>query len=932
MKRFLLLKGLAISFFTFAQISPNGEINDQVISSWAKANEEVEYHNFIVIPENVSPGYVKVSLTQGDKDLRPAMVISRDLNKGGAIISGSSAQTNNELHRTAYFSVHPGLTYSVKVRPFFNAKQYPVKYNLSWQFFERVDVYEPNDTREEAKLIKLNEEIEAYGISGYIKNYYVASNDPNTYDWYKVVLDSDQVLKVRVLQKPIDLNLVLRLYNDKGGAVGINYSKETGEHDIKSSEILKKGTYYISTHIRMKGPRISNNDTKPIPDHYNTPYKLIVTTHEDNAVSSNSSTATPTNSNLTVIKESPLQDLQGQWKLIKSNNGSYDGMVITIQGTTSKIVSSVEGNYQRRNTKWKNIVKADVNEYAFTDIDDKNAGTFAVIRKKDKDLLEVKIANALAGNVQTWQRVKESNPIPIDTDEIEAPPTALVAQELPCQITGDMTLENTPSEVDYVVKENCVIEVSAHLTINPGVVIKFGKNSGISILGYGRLSAEGTESQFIQFVGEEKFRGYWRGIFVETDSDDNSKISNTDIWHAGGPNEECCISRASIYIKKGSLKLDQTNILLSGGCGIYYEPEGKVYLPENFNTGGGICSEPIKLPCQITKDMTLVDTPAKVDYVVKENCVIDVTANLEIEDGVVVEFEKDAGLGINKNGQLIIIHPSMSKKKEPILRGAKDEQGYWRGIHIETEKGAWFQMMKILNAGSKSVYYGHKKAAVYYKKGTFQLSSITIGKSGGCGVYIDPLSESNYSYGQNTFYENYDGDVCTEPEILSGNLSSVGSRLSKKRGPNEVDYIVKGVYNIGGQLIIDRGVIIEFEKDAGISAVAGGEITIEGTQDKPVVLRGQEALQGYWRGLYLSGDVRHNFQHTKIEHTGSRPVFGGSTISGIHLFDGFLKLENSSISNSAGCGIYVSRKGTLDERNNSFSNNENGAMCNESNN
>ena len=270
-------KFFTLLFFFISTLICSLFAQNQTTSSWSEPNEKDDYHGFIVIPENVSPGYVKVSLTQNNKDLKPAMVISRDLKKPGAIISGSSAQTNDTFNRTAYFSVHPGMSYSVRVYPFFNAKtkDYPVSYTLAWEFIEKPDAYEPNDTQTQAKPIDLNKPIEAYAISGHINQYYIRSNDENTYDWYKVTLDNDDKIQVSILDQPSDLEINLRLFTGSGRQIGVEKTNQSPMAISTRSE-LSKGTYYLEVHPRMKGPRKSENDTKPIPDHFNTSYKLIV--------------------------------------------------------------------------------------------------------------------------------------------------------------------------------------------------------------------------------------------------------------------------------------------------------------------------------------------------------------------------------------------------------------------------------------------------------------------------------------------------------------------------------------------------------------------------------------------------------------------------------------------------------------------------------
>ena len=60
------------------------------------------------------------------------------------------------------------------------------------------------------------------------------------------------------------------------------------------------------------------------------------------------------------------------------------------------------------------------------------------------------------------------------------------------------------------------------LTVEPGVTIRFAntnRNGGIRIRGGATIKAIGTASDRIQFIGTNNSKGSWRGINVETNSD-----------------------------------------------------------------------------------------------------------------------------------------------------------------------------------------------------------------------------------------------------------------------------------------------------------------------------------------------------------------------------------------------------------------------------
>lgn len=255
----------------------SGTIN----GTWSEVNERDLYDNLITIPSDPGGGYVRVKLVQNDPDLIPALFVDNDFDAGGTIIGGSAAQTNDVSSRIAYFSVHPGSSFSVEVYPFFNAENYPVDYTLEWEFISRIDCFEQNDTQGHAKKILFNETIEAYAIAGYI-DYFVASGDDQTYDWYKVELDESSVIEVEVLNMPNDMRISMRLINTSGSLEGFDFEWLGAETDlnrgrlskITSSSVLNPGIYYIELHSDFVVSRKSNSDLQPIPEHFNKTYKI----------------------------------------------------------------------------------------------------------------------------------------------------------------------------------------------------------------------------------------------------------------------------------------------------------------------------------------------------------------------------------------------------------------------------------------------------------------------------------------------------------------------------------------------------------------------------------------------------------------------------------------------------------------------------------
>lgn len=86
-----------------------------------------------------------------------------------------------------------------------------------------------------------------------------------------------------------------------------------------------------------------------------------------------------------------------------------------------------------------------------------------------------------------------------------------------------------------------------------------------------------------------------------------------------------------------------------------------------------------------------------------------------------------------------------------------------------------------------------------------------------------------------------------------------------------VDYIVNCDPMTSGDFIIDAGVVIAFESDAGLrlGKYADGKIQMNGTADKPIILTGTQKYKGSWRGIQISSDNPANrMDYVTVEYAG----------------------------------------------------------------
>lgn len=131
-------------------------------------------------------------------------------------------------------------------------------------------------------------------------------------------------------------------------------------------------------------------------------------------------------------------------------------------------------------------------------------------------------------------------------------------------------------------------------------------------------------------------------------------------------------------------------------------------------------------------------------------------------------------------------------------------------------------------------------------------------------------------------------------------------------GPAEVDYRVSCVVDITEPLTIEPGVVIEFENNAGLGIYDNGSINAVGTADKPIILKGLNGTKGSWRGIHIeTNSLNNRFEFVTVQDAGSNYVYCCNDIASVFIKDGQFSIENSTIENGAGIGIYVHQKAEI---------------------
>ena len=323
-----------------------------------------------------------------------------------------------------------------------------------------------------------------------------------------------------------------------------------------------------------------------------------------------------------------------------------------------------------------------------------------------------------------------------------------------------------------------VVNVTDAMTIEAGVEIAFLENGGIGVTDNGSLKINGTASNPVLMRGREASKGFWRGIHMETNSI-NNQFQHLEIRDAGSDYVYCCNDVGSIFVKDGKLGLQNVSISNGGGYGIvtkkdavfngfeavnitthdrnplYITMTQAASLDGNTSSFSGNTFEGIAIyRNEVSSPITLKEQG--VPYRIVGNVVVDVTAALTLDPGVIIEFENTSGLGIYDNGVLNAVGRA---DKKIIFRGTQAQNGYWRGIQLETNSpDNIMDHVEIRHAGGTYVYCCNSPAGFLLKGGRMTLTNSYIADNDGCGVRV--ASGGTLTESGNTFANNTDGHIC----------------------------------------------------------------------------------------------------------------------------------------------------------------------------
>ncbi len=569
-----------------------------------------------------------------------------------------------------------------------------------------------------------------------------------------------------------------------------------------------------------------------------------------------------------------------------------------------------------------------------------------------------------------------SNDTSEDTDQV----TVTAEQDVePLEIGGSITEATTltdrfedPLFPDYIASSN--VNVSAVLTIDPGVCIIFEEDVLMNIQQGAAIIAEGTQTDSICFTSANIPGGInWKGIFINSASAQNS-FAYTKLSYAGNSSMDFVGTNynAGIGVNAGgNVKIENSKIYNNEGYGIYVDDGGgklntfaNNVLMNNI-TGIGVPADEVddidsntEFTGNTVADVEIQSTSLSETVETTWNALngdanYRVTGDLTINGVVTINagasFELDEDVMIRVNGALM----ANGQDGNMIKFTTSDEASalLWKGIYIPSADGRnSMDYVDLSYAGNSTMDFvgtNYSAGIGVDDGGKLSINNSIVSNNKGYGLYIDNDAGQLENFSANVFEnndraiglpadeaDNLDGNTIftnnTEAEVEIFATTYNATKASTWPSLNaDAMYRVTGRLIIAGDLTIEAGAFFELDEDVIVEVT--GSLVADGTAGDNITFTTSNPDGGLlWKGIYISsGSNLNSFNYVVLNNAGNSTMdfVGPNYPAGIGVDEnGKITVTNSVISNNTGYGLYVDDGGgeIIEFSNNTFENNDQG--------
>lgn len=373
-------------------------------------------------------------------------------------------------------------------------------------------------------------------------------------------------------------------------------------------------------------------------------------------------------------------------------------------------------------------------------------------------------------------------------------------------------------------------------------------------------------------------------------------------------------------------------------------------------TGGEVSSMAINLEeCRQDSELILEDHSEGIDYII--DCNLEIRGSLIIQAGTTISFGSEAQITIDDDAFIKVLGTASKPVK---FTSETKIAGAYRGIVVlSNDVRNTFEFCNIEYAGEAS--RNNTKGSIIIgsnnDKGKASFSNCTVKNSSSAGiVFMDDATilsftdnEISVTKGSSMICElsqmsaiDVSNSFLDSDKFSGIELRNTSLRRTETTAINGVPVYFPNRSYIEGFLKIEAGSTMVMASDVSMTITgfssASGRIVANGTSAKPIQIKGEEAIPGFWAGILLSSSTTNNsFNHVEMSDGGGRTidctwgceaanlvVGGGAGIGGSATS---ITVNNSDFSNSAGCGVFVVKESSFINNGVTFSNNTKFNVC-----
>jgi hypothetical protein len=334
---------------------------------------------------------------------------------------------------------------------------------------------------------------------------------------------------------------------------------------------------------------------------------------------------------------------------------------------------------------------------------------------------------------------------------------------------------------------------------------------------------------------------------------------------------------------------------------------------------------PLTIDSEINTAKRLFDRildPSKPDYIVTKD--IPVKAELNIDRGVAIAFERDKTLSIEEKGSISALGVAEQRIR---FTGTEAKKSFWAGIRLFSPSTAnAFTFVDVEHGGSRVAFTNIKAGLAMFGNNQAQISisDSKFSNNDGFGMYVQNGSVLR-NFARNSFNNQTEAGILID--AYNATLLDAASKFTGDNGRNAVEinssdirgtqdvswsaFDDKTPYRLLGDMTVEAGwtlkagVTVEIARDASIRINRGGYLLAKGTEGKLVTIKGVSSTAANWKGIIFYSISNLNvMEQTEISGAGSAVIVSGQR-SAITAYGKGAKLNisKSRIVNSGGYGI-----------------------------